>query len=68
MASLPSIDEKVTTLLKRTFPSADTSSDDAAKLSGAVFGGEGQGKVQYSDGEKAEINQWTITASHIGMR
>ncbi|KAF2102883.1 nucleic acid-binding protein [Rhizodiscina lignyota] len=66
MAALPSLDEKLTSLLVRTFPSADTSSSDAAKLSGAIFGGEGEGKVQYTDGEKAEINQWAITASHIG--
>lgn len=66
MAAFPALDEKLTSLLKRTFPSADTSSTDPAKLSTALFAGQ-DGKVQYTDAEKGEINQWVITAAHIGM-
>lgn len=70
MAALPSLDEKLANLLKRTFPSVDTeSTNDPAKLSAAVYGNakeEGKQQVQYSDAEKGEINQWVITASHLG--
>lgn len=70
MAALPSLDEKLTNLLKRTFPTIDSeATSDPAKLSIAVYGTakeEGKPPVQYSDAEKGEINQWVITASHLG--
>jgi len=47
-------------LLKASFPAADISSPDPVKVSGAIFP-----TAHYTDAEKAEINQWLITASHI---
>lgn len=71
MASATSLDGKLANILKRTFPSADiTATADPARLSGAIFSTEPEGNkpgIQYSDAEKAEINQWVITASHLGV-
>ncbi|OCK83410.1 multisynthetase complex auxiliary component p43 [Lepidopterella palustris CBS 459.81] len=55
------LDDSLISLLKKSFPSAEVSTDtDAVRTSAALFP-----NVHYADVEKAEINQWLITASHI---
>lgn len=61
MATSTSLDESVTSLLQRSFPDVEASSDsDPSKLSSSLYA-----QAQYTDAEKAEINQWVITSSHI---
>ncbi|KAF2492004.1 nucleic acid-binding protein [Lophium mytilinum] len=55
-----SLDGSLVSLLKTSFPTADVSSTDPVKVSGAIFPA-----AHYTDAEKAEITQWLITASHI---
>jgi len=55
------LDGQLVSLLKCSFPSTDVSTEtDAVKASSSIFP-----TAHYSDVEKAEINQWLITASHI---
>ncbi|OCL13846.1 multisynthetase complex auxiliary component p43 [Glonium stellatum] len=55
------LDEPLVSLLKSSFPSTDVSTEtDPVKASSSIFP-----TAQYSDAEKAEINQWLITASHV---
>lgn len=61
MASSATINAQVAALINKAYPSAEaSSSSDPVKLSSAIFPA-----VQYTDAEKAEISQWTITAAHI---
>ncbi|KAK4617486.1 tRNA-aminoacylation cofactor [Fulvia fulva] len=54
------IDEKVKSLIEKSYSQAKDASEDPAKLSSAIFS-----SVEYSSAEKAEIEQWLITSSHI---
>jgi aminoacyl tRNA synthase complex-interacting multifunctional protein 1 len=58
--STSSLDSGLASLLQTSFPTADLSSTDPAKLSAALFP-----TAHYTDAEKAEIKQWLITATHI---
>ncbi len=58
----PSIDDSLASLLRKTSLSSEVSSDsDPVKTSSSLFP-----DAHYTDAEKSEINQWLITASHIG--
>ncbi|KAF1985095.1 nucleic acid-binding protein [Aulographum hederae CBS 113979] len=60
MAASVSIEPSVTSLLQKSFPSVDTTESDPCKISSSVYP-----DAHYTDAEKNDINQWTITASHI---
>lgn len=56
-----SISQKTSDLVKRSFPDADVeNTTEPTKLSKALFP-----DATYTDAEKAEIDQWTITSSHL---
>ncbi|KAF2083223.1 nucleic acid-binding protein [Saccharata proteae CBS 121410] len=62
MATATTFDEPTLSLLKRSYPETEATSDaDAAKLSTSIFK-----DVHYTEPEKAELTQWLITSSHIG--
>lgn len=59
MASIH-IDDKVKSLIEKSYPQAQDAGEDAQKLSLAAFP-----SVEYSPTDKTEIEQWLITSSHI---
>ncbi|KAM0717354.1 hypothetical protein Q7P37_007206 [Cladosporium fusiforme] len=59
MASIH-VDERVKDLIIKSYPQAQDAGDDPHKLSTTAFP-----HVEYSQPEKAEIEQWLITSSHI---
>lgn len=61
MATAPISDESLLSLLKKSFPDATVDPHtDAAKASSTLFP-----DAHYTDSDKAEIDQWLITASHV---
>ncbi|KAK4989540.1 G4 quadruplex nucleic acid binding protein [Elasticomyces elasticus] len=60
MATSTHLDDKTKQLLKTSFPDAVNGMEDPAKLSSVVFP-----STDYSSADKAEIEQWLITSSHI---
>jgi len=58
--STSTLDESLLTFLSKSAPNNVAAETDAVKASQALFP-----EVTYSDAEKAELNQWLITASHI---
>jgi aminoacyl tRNA synthase complex-interacting multifunctional protein 1 len=54
------LDESLVTFLKTHAPNNAAEETDAVKASQALFP-----ETTYTDAEKAELNQWLITASHI---
>ena len=59
MASIH-IDDKVKALINNSYPQTQDAGDDPHKLSTSAYP-----HVEYSQPEKAEIEQWLITSSHI---
>jgi aminoacyl tRNA synthase complex-interacting multifunctional protein 1 len=59
MASIH-IDDKVKALITASYPQAQDAGDDPHKLSTIAYP-----HVEYSQPEKAEIEQWLITSSHV---
>jgi aminoacyl tRNA synthase complex-interacting multifunctional protein 1 len=59
MASIH-IDDKVKALITASYPQAQDAGDDPHKLSTIAYP-----QVEYSQPEKAEIEQWLITSSHV---
>ncbi|KAF2838859.1 nucleic acid-binding protein [Patellaria atrata CBS 101060] len=63
MASATSLNDTVVSLLQKSFPSTSVATDsDPVKLSAEIYP-----ETHYTDAEKAEISQWLITSSHIGL-
>ncbi|KAK4905732.1 G4 quadruplex nucleic acid binding protein, partial [Elasticomyces elasticus] len=60
MATSTHLDDKTKQLLDTYFPDAVKRVGDPAKLSSVVFP-----STEYSSADKAEIEQWLITSSHI---
>jgi aminoacyl tRNA synthase complex-interacting multifunctional protein 1 len=58
--SSSTLDESLVTFLKTHAPNNAADETDAVKASQALFP-----QTTYTDAEKAELNQWLITASHI---
>jgi aminoacyl tRNA synthase complex-interacting multifunctional protein 1 len=58
--SSATIDESLATFLKTHAPNNAGAETDAVKASQALYP-----EANYTDAEKAELNQWLITASHI---
>lgn len=57
-----SVSDKTKDLVRRSFPDADVeSSTEPTKLSKVLFA-----ETSYTDAEKTEIDQWSISASHLG--
>ncbi|EGP84661.1 uncharacterized protein MYCGRDRAFT_75604 [Zymoseptoria tritici IPO323] len=55
------LDDKAKSLIAKSFPQANgTDETDPVKLSSAIFS-----TAEYSSAEKAEIEQWLITSSHV---
>jgi aminoacyl tRNA synthase complex-interacting multifunctional protein 1 len=55
------VPEQIQSILKRSFPDATVDpAADASKISSSLFP-----EAKYSDAEKAEIDQWVITSTHI---
>ncbi|GAB7325879.1 hypothetical protein MBLNU13_g09947t1 [Cladosporium sp. NU13] len=59
MASIH-IDDKVKALINNSYPQTQDAGDDPHKLSTSAYP-----HVEYTQPEKAEIEQWLITSSHI---
>ncbi|KAF2162564.1 hypothetical protein M409DRAFT_69128 [Zasmidium cellare ATCC 36951] len=57
---MATIDSSVKSLVEKSYPQAKDAGEDPAKLSSAIFS-----SVEYTPSEKAEIEQWVITSSHI---
>jgi aminoacyl tRNA synthase complex-interacting multifunctional protein 1 len=57
-----SLDESLVTFLKTHAPNDAFAETDPVKASQLLFP-----ETTYTDGEKAEISQWVITSSHIGL-
>ncbi|KXT16580.1 hypothetical protein AC579_6305 [Pseudocercospora musae] len=54
------IDDKLKTLIAKSFPNASDQEKEPANLSAAIFT-----SVEYTPAEKTDIEQWTTTASHL---
>ncbi|KAI5362685.1 putative tRNA-binding domain, nucleic acid-binding, glutathione S-transferase domain superfamily [Septoria linicola] len=59
MAATP-LDDKVQSLIAKSYPQATGADSDPAKLTTAIFT-----TIEYSPAEKTEVEQWTTTAAHM---